>query len=353
MFEGEVLMSQSSFSDVEYSLRKRKTKREEFLRTMDEIIPWDEWVAYVVPHYPSGKRGRPPLGIEKMLRMYLLQCWFNLSDEGIEDAIYDSYAFRTFMKSDFFSEQAPDATTLLKFRHLLERHGIGKVFFQAISGTLGRCGYMMRGGTIVDATLIGAPSSTKNAEKKRDPEMRQTKKGNEWHFGMKCHVGVDAGSGYVHSLETTSANAHDITMASCLIREDDEVVYGDAGYVGIEKRAEVTESAHLSSADYRINRRVGSVPKVPKHFINWDKQIERSKSSVRCKVEHVFLIVKRFFGYDKTVYRGLAKNTHRLQVLFASANLLMCARAGRPLCRPEGNLRPFSGNRGRKRDKTG
>jgi len=331
-------MSQLSFSDIEYSHRRRKTKRDEFLRIMDDIIPWDEWVAYIEPYYPSGKRGRPPLGIEKMLRMYLLQCWFNLSDEGLEDAIYDSYALRSFMKINFNTEQAPDATTLLKFRHLLEKNKIGQVFFQAISSTLERCGYMMRGGSIVDATLIAAPSSTKNVEKKRDPEMCQTKKGNEWHFGMKCHIGVDAGSGYVHSLETTAANVHDVTMASCLIREDDEVVYGDAGYLGLEKRDEITGSAQLSAIDYRINRRVSSIKKTPEHFPNWEKHIERRKSSVRAKVEHPFLIVKRFFGYSKTVYRGLVKNTHRLQTLFASANLLMCARAGRFL-----RLRPVMG----------
>jgi IS5 family transposase len=237
------------------------------------------------------------------------------------------------MKINFTTEQAPDATTLLKFRHLLEEHGIGKVFFQAIASTLERGGYMMRGGSIVDATLIAAPSSTKNAEKKRDPEMSQTKKVNEWHFGMKCHIGVNAGSGYVHSLESMAANVHDITMASKLIREDDGVVYGDAGYLGLEKRDEVTGDAHLSSIEYRINRRVGSIQKVPEKFINWERQIERRKSAVRSKVEHPFLIIKRFFGYSKTVYRGLAKNTHRLQLLLASSNLLMCARAGR-LLRP-------------------
>jgi IS5 family transposase len=324
-------MHQASFSEVEYGMRRRTTKREEFLKIMDEMIPWEEWVAYIAPHYPRGHRGRRPLGIEKMLRMYLLQCWFNLSDEGIEDAIYDSYALRSFMGINFVAEQVPDATTLLKFRHLLEEHGLGEVLFQAIADTLDRCGYMMRGGSIVDATLIQAPSSTKNAQRQRDPEMRQTKKGTTWHFGMKCHIGEDAGSGYVHSLATTAANVHDITMAPSLIREDDEVVYGDAGYLGIEKREEVTGSAHLSSIEYRINRRVGSVQRVPVGFTNWEKQIERGKSSVRCKVEHPFLIIKRFFGYCKTVYRGLAKNTHRLHMLFASANLLMCARAGRSL----------------------
>jgi IS5 family transposase len=324
-------MKSPTLSDIEYGMRKRTTKRDEFLRIMDTSIPWDEWVAYIVPYYPKGKRGRPPMGIEKMLRMYLLQCWFNLSDEGLEDAIYDSYAMRTFMGVNFFDEQVPDATTLLKFRHLLEKHNIGKVFFDAIARALEERGHMMRGGSIMDATLITAPSSTKNEKKERDPEMHQTQKGNEWYFGMKCHVGVDAGSGYVHSLETTAANVHDITVATQLIREDDEVIYGDSGYIGIEKREEVKSSPQLSAKEYRINRRHKSVPKMPEGCIEWEKLIEKRKSSVRSKVEHPFLIVKRYFGFAKTVYRGLAKNTHRLHTLFASTNLLMCVRAGRSL----------------------
>jgi len=322
-------MKRPTLSDIEYSNRKRTTKRDEFLHIMDVSIPWQEWVDYITPYYPTGKRGRPPMGIEKMLRMYLLQSWYNLSDERVEDEIYDSHAMRTFMGINFFDEQVPDATTLLKFRHLLEKHNIGKVFFEAICRTLEERGYMMRGGTIVDATLISAPSSTKNEKKERDPEMHQTKKGNEWYFGMKCHVGVDAGSGYVHSMETSAANVHDITVASQLIREDDEVVYGDSGYIGIEKREEVKSSPHLSTKEYRINRHYKSVQRMPNGFIDWEKQIERRKSSVRSKVEHPFLIIKRFFGFAKTVYRGLAKNMHRLHTLFASTNILMCVRAGR------------------------
>ena len=322
-------MKRLTLSDIEYGNRKRTTKRDEFLRIMDASILWKEWVDYIVPFYPNGKRGRPPMGIEKMLRMYLLQCWYNLSDEGIEDEIYDSYALRTFMGINFFDEQVPDATTLLKFRHLLEKYNVGKVLFEAISRTLEERGYMMRGGTIVDATLISAPSSTKNEKKERDPEMHQTKKGNEWYFGIKCHIGVDAGSGYVHSIETTAANVHDITVAPQLIREDDDVVYGDAAFIGIEKREEVKNSPHLSTKEYRINRRYKSVQRMPEGFIDWEKQIERRKSSVRSKVEHPFLIIKRYFGFAKTVYRGLSKNTHRLHTLFASANLLMCIRAGR------------------------
>ena len=180
-------MGQMSLSDMEYSQRKRVTRREEFLDIMDKIIPWEEWVSLIVPHYPSGKRGHPPVGMETMLRMYLLQCWFHLSDEGVEDAIYDSYAMRRFMGINFLETDVPDATTLLKFRHLLERHGLGKLFFDAINCCLERAGRMMRGGSIVDATLISAPSSTKNAGKARDPEMHQTRKGNQWHFIPKYH----------------------------------------------------------------------------------------------------------------------------------------------------------------------
>jgi IS5 family transposase len=323
---------QETFTDIEYSCRKKKTKREEFLEIMDEIIPWDEWVDIIVPYYPSGKRGRPPMGIERMLRMYLLQIWFNLSDPATEDAIYDSYAMRRFTGIDFMTENVPDETTLCKFRHLLETHGLNKLFFEAINRVMVATGHMMKGGTIVDATIINAPSSTKNMEKKRDPEMHQTKKGNEWRFGMKCHAGVDAGSGLVHTVEVTAANVHDVTIASRLIREDDEVVYGDSGYLGIQKRSEVRDDAHLSTIDYRINRRPHSLPKVSDNAIDWDRLIEHRKSSVRCKVEHAFRIIKCQFGYTKTRYRGLKKNGNRLYAMFACANLYMLAKAGRRLC---------------------
>ena len=250
-------MKQETFTDIEYSFRKKKTKREAFLEIMDEIIPWDEWVGVIKPYYPKGKRGRPPMGIEKMLRMYLLQIWFNLSDPATEDAIYDSYAMRKLM--------------------------------------------------------------------------HQTKKGNEWKFGMKCHIGVDAGSGLVHTITVTAANEHDITQAAALIREDDEVVYGDSGYLGIQKRPEITSDAHLSSIDYRINRRPGKLPHVSDNAIDWERYIENRKSSVRCKVEHAFRIIKCQFGYKKTVYRGLKKNENRLYAMFACANLYALAIAGRKL----------------------
>ena len=207
------------------------------------------------------------MGIEKMLRMYLLQIWLNLSDPAMKDAVYDSYAMRKFTGIDFMTESVPDETTLRKFRHLLEANGLNKLFFDAINRVMVQTGHMMKRGTIVDATIINAPSSTKNSEKARDSEMHQTKKGDEWRFGMKCHIGVDAGSGLVHAITVTAANAHDITQAAELIREDDEVVYSDSGYLGIEKRPEVTGNEHLSSID-------------------WERYIKNRKSSMRCKVEY-------------------------------------------------------------------
>jgi len=329
---------QQTFSDMEYRGRPRRTRKEAFLEQMEAIIPWEEWVKVIEPFYfPDRTRGRKPLGIEKMLRMYLLQCWFNLSDEGVEDAIYDSYAMRKFMGLNFLTEKVPDATTLLHFRHMLEGCRAGEAMFDAINGVLEANGLLMHGGTIVDATIINAPSSTKNRDKTRDPEMHQTKKGNEWRFGMKAHVGVDAGTGYVTKVTATSANVHDIAETANLIRPDDEVVYGDSGYLGIEKREEIASDEHLSGIDYRINRRPG---KTYRKFADdgqaWEKSIERQKSSVRSKVEHPFRFIKVQCGFRKTVYRGIAKNLNRLHVLFASSNLYACARAGRTLAPGKG-----------------
>ena len=212
------MKGQQCFSDIEYGMRKRTTRREGFLDLMDSIIIWDEWCTYIEPFYYKSKRGRPPMGIEKMLRMYLLQVWFSLSDESVEDAIYDSYAFRKFMGINFAEEQAPDATTLLKFRHIIEENKIGEKLFSALRDYFDAAGVLYHGGSIVDATLIAAPSSTKNEKKERDPEMHQTKKGNQWYFGMKIHIGVDAGSGMVHNIEASSANVHDVDVAPKLIR---------------------------------------------------------------------------------------------------------------------------------------
>ena len=321
-------MNQQNFADIEYGNRKRKTKRDEFLGIMDEVIPWEEWICIVEPYYPSGKRGRPPRGVETMLRMYLLANWFNLSDEGVEEAIYDSYAFRKFMRIDFLGEeQVPDATTLCKFRGLLNEKGITKLLFEGIRYFLDRHGKLMHGGTIVDASIIEAPTSTKNMAKERDPEMHQVKKGNEWHFGERVHVGVDAGTGYVHSLEVTAANTSEREIVPRLIREDDHVVYGDAGYTGLAKRPEFTSNAFLSSIDYRINtrNRLHWPAKAP--GFDWDRYIEYQKSRVRSKVEYVFLIIKQRFGYHKVRYRGIAKNKSHAFTLCASANLFMLAQS--------------------------
>jgi IS5 family transposase len=260
--------------------------------------------------------------------MYLLANWFNLSDEGVEDTIYDSYAFRKFMRIDFLGEeQVPDATTLCKFRRLLNENGITKKLFDAINRFLDHHGKLMHGGTIVDATIIEAPTSTKNASGKRDPEMHQVKKGNEWHFGERIHVGVDAGTGYVHSLDVTAANTSEREVVPRLIREDDRIVYGDAGYTGLAKRPEFLSNEHLSSIDYRTNtrNRLHWPTKAP--GFDWDRYIEYQKSRVRSKVEYVFLIIKQRFGYRKVRYRGLDKNRTHAYMLAACANLFMLAQS--------------------------
>ena len=237
---------------------------------------------------------------------------------------------RNFVGINFLEEQVPDATTLLKFRHLLEKHKLGEAIFNDIKERLQQAGLMMRGGTIVDATIIHSTPSTKNKEGKRDPEMHQTKKGNQWYHGMKVHSGVDCGSGYVHTITGTAANVHDLEEAPKLLRPDDEVAYGDSGYLGLPERPEIKSDENLSKITFRISRRPSSLNvKTGYDGINWEKVIEHQKSAIRCKVEHPFLIVKRQFGYSKVVYRGIAKNLHRFNILFASANLLMCARAGR------------------------
>jgi IS5 family transposase len=256
-------MKQQSFSDIEYTNRRRKTKREAFLDSMNAIIPWSQWIDLIKPYYYNKKRGRRPIDIEIMLRMYLMQNWFNLSDEGMEEAIYDSYAMRSFLGINFLDEQVPDATTLLKFRHLLEQHHIGEKLFQDVNERLEKAGLIMHGGSIVDATIIAAPSSTKNKEGKRDQEMHQTKKGNQWYHGMKVHAGVDAGSGYVHTITGTAANVHDIDETANLLREDDKVCYGDSGYSGVEKRPEIKNNEHFCKIDFRTNVRPSSLKMSP------------------------------------------------------------------------------------------
>jgi IS5 family transposase len=314
---------QPSFTDAEYAMRRRPTRRETFLAMMDEVIPWADWIALIEPHYYRGERGRKPRAIETMLRMYLLQVWFSLSDEGVEEAIYDSHAMRRFMRLDFSVEQTPDATTLLHFRHLLEKHQLGKALFEAQGRLFEEHGWIMRGGSVIDATLIAAPSSTKNADNARDPEMHQTRKGNQWYFGLKAHIGADAGTGYVHTVTATAANVHDLDQAGALVRDDDRFAYADAGYQGIEKRADIIADSHLATMEFRVAARKGLL----KQMSAPDRAIESRKAATRARVEHPFLIVKRDFGFRKTRYRGIAKNLNLLHIAFASANLLMRARA--------------------------
>jgi IS5 family transposase len=320
-------VEQPTFTDLEYGNRRRVSGRERFLEAMDAVIPWQRWVALIEPFYYAekrgGKKGRKPRPLETMLRMYLLQVWFSLSDEGTEDAVFDSYAMRRFMGLDFAVEQAPDATTLLAFRHLMEEHGLGEKLFEDQKQMFDEQGLVMRGGTIVDATIIAAPSSTKNATGERDPQMHQAKKGNQWYFGMKAHIGVDAGTGYIHSVTCTGANIHDLDEVTKLVRPDDETVYTDAGYQGVEKRPEVAGDEHLSRVRWRVAPRKGKLKAMPAH----DQVLASRQASVRAKVEHPFLIVKRDFGFAKTRYRGLKKNLNHLNMLFASANWLMRARA--------------------------
>lgn len=311
-----------SFAQAEYAGKKKTTRRERFLQDMERVVPWTRLVGLVEPHYPSGQRGRPPIGIERMLRIYFLQQWYSLADEALEDAIYDSQAMRTFAGIDLSVEGVPDATTLLNFRHLLEKHDLPKAIFEEVGALLAEKKLSMREGTIVDATIIAAPSSTKNREGKRDPEMHQVKKGNQWHFGMKAHVGADAESGLIHTVICTPANVADIQCASGLLHGEEKVVYADAGYTGIEKREE--KSGQTGGRSWEVAIKRGKIKRMAEGEIkDLAQQIERLKAQVRAKVEHAFHVVKNLFGYRKVRYRGLKKNTAQLHTLFALANLVL------------------------------
>ena len=325
---------QPSLSEVEYGQRRRVPKREEFLRKMDAVVPWADWVQLIEPYYYNKTRGRRPIPLETMLRMYLLQVWFHLSDEGVEDQINDSYAMRKFMGVDFATRQVPDATTLLHFRHLLEEHQLGEAMFTALNARLDADGLVMRGGSIVDATIIAAPSSTKNTTGTRDPEMRQTRKGNQWYFGMKAHIGVDDESGLVHHVECTAANASDVTVAHRLLHGQEETVCGDSGYTGLDKREEMQGKGDLG---YLIAAKPSVLKQIKrKSGQKLARELEHAKASLRAKVEHPFRVIKRQFGYTKVRYRGLVKNTAQVLTLFALSNLWMVRR---PLLVTVGKLR--------------
>jgi IS5 family transposase len=311
-----------------FEKHNRATRKAEFLARMDRLMPWAEFCAVIEPHYPKAGNGRPPVGLERMLRMYCVANWFNLADEACEDALYDVPVFREFCRIDLGRERVPDATTLLHFRHLLERHDLGAALFAKIGELLLANGMKLSGGTIVDATLIAAPPSTKNQEKSRDPEMHQTKKGNEWHFGMKLHIGTDSQTGLVHSASVTAANVHDSHQVPNLLHGEETRFYGDSAYRGKEQRKRLKAIAPKAK-DFTNKRAYRNNP-----LSEADKETNRRKSSVRSKVEHPFLTVKRLWGFAKVRYRGLAKNANRA---FAMLAMLNVAKWGRPLT---GEVRP-------------
>jgi IS5 family transposase len=313
---------QRSFSDLEYAAVKRVTRRERFLSEIDVAMPWAELLSTLQPHYPqTGKVGRQPIGLERMLRMYLAQQCFSLSDEGAEDALYDSAAIRKFVGIDIGTETAPDATTLLKFRRFLEQHHLTEQLFAVINRHLAKQGLILKEGTIVDATLIAAPSSTKNSQGERDPEMHQAKKGNNYYFGMKAHIGVDSQSGLVHTLVTTPANVNDVTQAHALLHGEETAAYGDAGYQGVEKREENQNTSVAWHTAMRPGKRkqLDTRTRIGK----LQEKLEHLKASLRAKVEHPFHILKNLLGHRKARYRGLAKNTAQLYTLFGIANLML------------------------------
>ncbi|CAN7753103.1 IS5 family transposase [Cupriavidus necator] len=310
---------QISFAEAE-SHGKRVTRRQRFLTEMENVVPWARLIAAVEPYYPKGKRGRPPIGLERMLRIYFLQQWYGLSDEALEDALYDSMAMRAFAGIDLAVEAVPDAATLLKFRRLLVEHELTRKLFDEIGIMLCERGLMMKEGTIVDATIIEAPPSTKNKEKSRDPEMHQAKKGNEWHFGMKAHVGVDAASGLVHSVVGTAANESDVSQAHALLHGHEEHAFGDAGYTGVDKREEMQgKTVKWQVAVKRGKIKAMSDGAVKDLLI----AVERAKAQIRARVEHPFHVIKNLFGHRKVRYKGLVKNTAQLFSLFGLANLVL------------------------------
>jgi len=303
--------NQRTFASMAWQTKGKVTRRERFLAEMDAVIPWTRLLGLIAPHYPKAGNGRQPLGMEKMLRIYFLQQWFNLSDPQAEDAIYDSESMRRFARVELGDEVVPDESTILRFRHLLERHGLTQAIFDSITGLLEERRLLLRSGTIVDATIIAAPSSTKNASATRDPEMKQTRKGKNWHFGMKLHIGADK-RGIVHTVRATNAAVADITQLPDLLHGQEREVFGDQAYWKEDDRA-FLESWGVR---YRINRRPSRRPLSKR----W-RMINRARSRTRARGEHAFRIVKQLWGFAKVRYRGLAKNLARAQTMFALANL--------------------------------
>jgi IS5 family transposase len=311
------MTGQMSFASLDFAAKKKQTKRDVFLAEMATVVPWVEFEALIEPHYPKlgPQGGRRPFPLSTMLRIYCLQQWYNLSDPGAEEALYDIQSMRAFAGLDLGRDAIPDETTILNFRHLLERHDLTKAIFSAVAEHLAAKGELLRGGTIVDATLIAASPSTKNRQGTRDPEMTQSKKGNQWYFGMKAHVGVDAKSGLVHTAGVTTGKVHDAKVMDRLIREDDVAVYGDKGYANEEKKRAAAEAGVLWAVKEKA--------KPGRDLTKRQRARNRRFGRVRAKVEHVFRVLKCQFGYLKVRYRGISKNGAQVFALFALANLYL------------------------------
>ena len=311
-------MKHTTFASVAWDKKGKITRRERFLAEMDAVIPWSRLLALIEPHYPKAGNGTQPKPMEQMLRIYFMQNWFNLSDPQAEDSLYDIESMRRFAGIELMGHDIPDETTILRFRHLLEQRQLTERIFAEIRSLLEEKRLLLKSGTIVDATIIAAPPSTKNEQKARDPEMHQTKKGKDWHFGMKAHIGTDR-HGIVHSLSTTAANVSDITQMPELLHGEEREVFGDQAYWSEAHR----QAALAKGIRYRVNRR-------SPHLSEYQRFINRRRSAARARVEHVFHVVKRLWGFSKVRYRGLAKNTARLYTAFALANLYLLRRRLQP-----------------------
>ena len=317
---------QMTLAEMNDEFGAARTNKKDFLNKMDSIIPWDTFVKEIERHYYKGERGNKPYPLELMLRIYMLQNLYDLADMKVMYEILDSRAFTEFCCINS-PDEVPDGDTIGRFRNLLNKHGLQQTFFETVVDLLLKRGLLLKKGTIVDSTFIEAPSSTKNKEKKRDPDAHSAKKGNTWHFGYKMHIGVDRDSGLVHHVKTTSANEHDVTATSELMHGEEETLNGDSGYIGADKRPEaIKKNKNGKKIKYVINRKQSSINKLSKSGQHAAKKREHEKSSVRCKVEHVFAVVKRLFGYRKTRYRGLRKQMLKSYIMFALANLYLADR---------------------------
>ena len=298
----------------------KRTRKVEFLAEMERVVPWGALVDLVAPFAPEGRRGRPPFSVETMLRIHFMQQWFTLSDPAMEEALHDVPLFRDFAGLGSWSDRLPDETTILRFRHLLEKHKLAPEILKTVNDLLTSKGLLLKAGTVVDATLIAAPSSTKNSTGERDPAMRQSKKGNQWYFGMKAHIGVDAESGLVHTVRGTSGNVNDVVEANALLHGEETEAFGDSGYQGAAKRADAQPDVRWTVAMKPGKRKALDASK---RVDQLKEQLEKVKASIRAKVEHPFRVIKRQFGHVKVRYRGLAKNTAQVTTLFALSNLWM------------------------------